>query len=398
MYYSMNYNKNMQDLFQKYLDNQCSSEEIKEVLAYFANAKNETELRSFILNSLASDNEFSAEGESYFNKISEKAYQQITKRKSKIPLVIPFYRKSWFKVAAAAVLLIGAFAIYKLIGISKPELPIAKVENTKQDVAPGGNKAILTLADGSTIILDTAANGKLTQQGNSNIVKLNNGQLAYNTLNEKPTEIVYNTISTPRGGQYQLTLADGSKVWLNAASSLRFPASFTGNERKVEITGEAYFEIAKNASMPFIVSANGLNVEVLGTHFNINSYADEAAITTTLLEGAVKVSKGNALQLLSPGQQAQVTNNGPIRVSKIIDVEEVMAWKNGSFVFNSTDIENIMRQISRWYDVDVSFDGSISKELFSGIVSRTSKLSQVLKIMERAGVKFKIEGKRIVVM
>ncbi|HQV54445.1 MAG TPA: hypothetical protein PLX17_02975, partial [Chitinophagaceae bacterium] len=197
----------MQDLFQKYLDNQCSSEEIKEVLAYFANAKNETELRSFILNSLASDNEFSAEGESYFNKISEKAYQQITKRKSKIPLVIPFYRKSWFKVAAAAVLLIGAFAIYKLIGISKPELPIAKVENTKQDVAPGGNKAILTLADGSTIILDTAANGKLTQQGNSNIVKLNNGQLAYNTLNEKPTEIVYNTISTPRGGQYQLTLA-----------------------------------------------------------------------------------------------------------------------------------------------------------------------------------------------
>ncbi len=388
----------MQDLFQKYLDNQCSSEEIKEVLAYFANAKNETELRSFILNSLASDNEFSAEGESYFNKISEKAYQQITKRKSKIPLVIPFYRKSWFKVAAAAVLLIGAFAIYKLIGISKPELPIAKVENTKQDVAPGGNKAILTLADGSTIILDTAANGKLTQQGNSNIVKLNNGQLAYNTLNEKPTEIVYNTISTPRGGQYQLTLADGSKVWLNAASSLRFPASFTGNERKVEITGEAYFEIAKNASMPFIVSANGLNVEVLGTHFNINSYADEAAITTTLLEGAVKVSKGNALQLLSPGQQAQVTNNGPIRVSKIIDVEEVMAWKNGSFVFNSTDIENIMRQISRWYDVDVSFDGSISKELFSGIVSRTSKLSQVLKIMERAGVKFKIEGKRIEVM
>lgn len=313
-------------------------------------------------------------------------------------MVIPFYRKSWFKVAAAAVLLIGAFAIYKLIGISKPELPIAKVENTKQDVAPGGNKAILTLADGSTIILDTAANGKLTQQGNSNIVKLNNGQLAYNTLNEKPTEIVYNTISTPRGGQYQLTLADGSKVWLNAASSLRFPASFTGNERKVEITGEAYFEIAKNASMPFIVSANGLNVEVLGTHFNINSYADEAAITTTLLEGAVKVSKGNALQLLSPGQQAQVTNNGPIRVSKIIDVEEVMAWKNGSFVFNSTDIENIMRQISRWYDVDVSFDGSISKELFSGIVSRTSKLSQVLKIMERAGVKFKIEGKRIVVM
>ena len=172
----------MQDLFQKYLDNQCSSEEIKEVLAYFANAKNETELRSYILNSLASDNEFSAEGESYFNKISEKAYQQITKRKSKIPLVIPFYRKSWFKVAAAAVLLIGAFAIYKLIGISKPELPIAKVENTKQDVAPGGNKAILTLADGSTIILDTAANGKLTQQGNSNIVKLNNGQLAYNTI------------------------------------------------------------------------------------------------------------------------------------------------------------------------------------------------------------------------
>ena len=388
----------MQDLFQKYLDNQCSSEEIEEVLAYFANAKNETELRSLILNSLTSHNEFSAENQSYFNKISEKAYQEITKRKSKMPLVVPFYRKSWFKVAAAAVLLIGAFAIYKLMGSSKPELPIAKIENTKQDIAPGGNKAILTLADGSTIILDSAANGKLTQQGNSNIVKLNNGQLAYNTLNEKPTEIVYNTISTPRGGQYQLTLADGSKVWLNASSSLRFPASFTGNERKVEITGEAYFEVAKNASMPFIVSAKGMNVEVLGTHFNINSYTDEAAIKTTLLEGAVKVSKGNAIQILSPGQQAQLNNVGQITVSKNADVDEIMAWKNGSFVFNSTDIENIMRQISRWYDVDVSFDGNISKELFSGIVSRTSKLSQVLKIMERAGVKFKIEGKRIVVM
>ncbi|MBK8606251.1 MAG: DUF4974 domain-containing protein [Chitinophagaceae bacterium] len=187
-------------------------------------------------------------------------------------------------------------------------------------------------------------------------------------------------------------------MWLNAASTLRFPATFSGNERKVELTGEGYFEVAKNAAMPFKVSVNNMTVEVLGTHFNINSYSDEASIKTTLLEGAVKVTNGDAVQMLSPSNQAQLTADGEIRVNRKVDREDVGAWKYGIFNFSGTAIENIMRQISRWYDLDVSYEGAISKETFSGVVSRNSNLSQVLKIMEQAGVKFKIEGKKIIVM
>ncbi|MBP8114121.1 MAG: FecR family protein [Chitinophagaceae bacterium] len=335
--------------------------------------------------------------------LKEKLYQQIVAElNKKEAIVVPFYKRSFFRVAASVAILllvsIGAFLIYNN---KNKHTEVAKVEKTNSlnsDVVPGGNKAILTLADGSTIILDNAANGNLTEQGNTKVIKLDDGQLAYNTLNEKPTEIVYNTISTPRGGQYQLTLADGTKVWLNAASTLRFPATFSGNERKVELTGEGYFEVAKNAAMPFKVSVNNMTVEVLGTHFNINSYSDEASIKTTLLEGAVKVTNGDAVQMLSPSNQAQLTADGEIRLNRNVDIEDVVAWKNGIFNFSGTAIENIMRQISRWYDLDVSYEGAISKETFSGVVSRNSNLSQVLKIMEQAGVKFKIEGKKIIVM
>lgn len=306
----------------------------------------------------------------------------------------------WKQVAAAVIIMLAGTGAYFLFSNKgKPE-EIVKTENnnsTNNDIGPGGNKAILQLADGSTIILDSAQNGTLSRQGNAKVLKLDNGQLAYNTSGVAK-EVLYNTITTPRGGQYQLTLADGSKVWLNATSSIRFPASFTGNERKVELSGEAYFEVAKNPAMPFTVAVNGMNVEVLGTHFNINSYTDEDIAKTTLLEGAVKVTKGNVMALLSPGQQAQLTANGQIGVNKNIDVEETVAWKNGFFNFNSVDIENIMRQISRWYDVDVFYQGSVSKETFSGVgVSRNSKLSQVIKVMEQAGIKFKIQGRKIIV-
>lgn len=312
----------------------------------------------------------------------------------------------WQRVAAAAaiILMIGTGTFFLFFKTSKNE--ITKKENPnpiQNDVAPGGNKAVLTLADGTTIILDNAANGTLTKQGNTKILK-QDGQLAYNALNDpsislRTTEVLYNTIATPRGGQYQLTLSDGSKVWLNAASSIRFPVSFSGKERKVEITGEAYFEVAKNASIPFKVNVAGKGeVEVLGTHFNINSYADEATINTTLLEGKVKVSSSVNSEFLSPGQQALLNLNGQITLNTNADAEEVMAWKNGLFNFNSLNIENIMRQISRWYDVDVTYEGKISKETFSGIVGRNSNASQVLKIIEEGGVKFRIEGKKIVVL
>jgi transmembrane sensor len=192
-------------------------------------------------------------------------------------------------VAAAAVLLIGASAVYKFADKKEREQQIVRInaENEKHDVAPGGNKAVLTLANGTVIILDSATNGTLTQQGNSKVIKLSNGQLVYNLLSKKPNEILYNIVSTPRGRQYQLTLADGSKVWLNAASSLRFPTAFAGKERRVEITGEAYFEVTKNKAMPFVVNVSNAEVRVLGTHFNIMAYNDESVLTTTLLEGSI---------------------------------------------------------------------------------------------------------------
>ena len=398
----------MEDLKQKLQQllqsSDWSTEDRNWLLEYLE--KNDTATLQQIMQQQFTANVKEGEGEreNWANKLLEYIHQKIRPVTSPAK-IIRF--TIWKRVAAVASIIILGTGTYFLL-TNKEQKEITKTENNiqyKNDVVPGGNKATLQLADGSTIILDSAQNGTLSQQGNARVLKLDNGQIAYNASGTAK-EVLYNTISTPRGGQYQLTLADGSKVWLNAASSIRFPASFTGSKRKVELTGEAYFEVAKNPAMPFTVyispSPTGESrgeVEVLGTHFNINSYADEDVIKTTLLEGAVKVTKGSVIALLSPGQQAQLTTNGQIGVNKNIDVDEVVAWKNGLFNFNSVDIENIMRQISRWYDVDVFYQGSISKETFSGIgVSRNSKLSQVVKIMEQAGVKFKIEGKKITVM
>src|SRR6185312_909605 len=302
---------------------------------------------------------------------------------------------------AAAIIIICMLSV-SLYFLFKPkvEYQISKTESiqsNKNDVTPGTNKAILTLANGSSIILDSVANGTLTTQGNSKILKLN-GMLSYNTLKNKSSEVLYNTISTPRGGQYLLMLADGSKVWLNAASSLRFPANFVGKERKVELLGEAYFEVAKNAAMPFKVKVNGMEVEVLGTHFNINSYENESTIRTTLLEGSIKINKNNSSSLLKPGQQAQMNKAGEIKIINDADVEEAIAWKEGKFQFDRADIHDIMRQLARWYDVDVEYKGTVSSH-FGGTISRDVNLSQVLNMLHLTGeVKFQIEDRKVVVM
>jgi ferric-dicitrate binding protein FerR (iron transport regulator) len=222
--------------------------------------------------------------------------------------------------------------------------------------------------------------------------------LSYNTLKNKSSEVLYNTISTPRGGQYELMLSDGSKVWLNAASSLRFSASFVGKERKVELLGEAYFEVAKNAAMPFKVKVHGMEVEVLGTHFNINSYDNESMIRTTLLEGSVKINKNNSSSLLKPGQQAQMNKAGEIKIINNVDVEEAIAWKEGKFQFDKADIHDIMRQLARWYDVDVEYKGTVSSH-FGGTISRDVNLSQVLNMLHLTGeVNFQIQDKKVLVM
>lgn len=308
--------------------------------------------------------------------------------------------KMWIrKIAAASVIGLLVLSTYLwLTSDTKKEIAKTQVNNKpyKNDKLSGGDKAVLTLADGSKIVLDGAQNGVLTQQGNTKVLKLN-GKLAYNPINAKSNEILYNTISTPRGGQYQIELPDGSQVWLSAASSLHFPTAFVGKERRVEVTGEAYFEVAKNAAMPFIVKVNDAEVQVLGTHFNVMAYSDETALKTTLLEGKVKFVNGGINSILKPGQQSQLTKNGQVKVVSGVDVAEVVAWKNGIFDFEGADIESVTRQLSRWYDVEIVYDKKID-DLFYAKIPRSTKLTDVLKALELTGkVRFKIEGKRIIV-
>ncbi|MNS13038.1 fec operon regulator FecR [compost metagenome] len=304
----------------------------------------------------------------------------------------------WTKIAAAAsiVLLIS-------IGINS-YLAKRASENTElanaNKIAPGSNKAILTLSNGQKISLTDASKGTLANESGIVITKTADGQLTYKFSNSTDinASALINTIETPRGGQHQITLPDGTVVTLNAASSLKFPASFTGlANRKVELSGEAYFEVAKDKKHPFIVQSGSQKVEVLGTHFNVNTYPDEKAAKTTLLEGAVKVSANGNAHLLKPGQQSILTNNTVDIVTA--NIKEIMAWKNGYFRFNDDRIDEIMPLLSRWYDVEVNYEGKISDERFSGTISRYKNINEVLAMLSYSNaVKFKIEGRRITVM
>ena len=277
------------------------------------------------------------------------------------------------------------------------------------DIEPGGNKAVLILANGKKISLTDVNNGTLAEQADVQITKIADGQLVYTILPDRQqipdTEDQYNTIETPKGGRYRVRLPDGTNVWLNAASKLTYPSSFTGHQtRRVELSGEAYFEVAKDIAHPFMVKTIKQEVEVLGTHFNISSYEDEPAVKTTLLEGSVKVYvPGSPSPLeragvrLKPGQQSTLTLNN-IKIENINTEQRAVAWKNDQFVFESDDIQYIMRMISRWYNVEVEYVGAIPENKFGGAVSRFENVSEVLKSLELTGrVQFKIEGRRILV-
>ena len=266
------------------------------------------------------------------------------------------------------------------------------------DVAPGGNKAVLTLADGSTIILDTTTEGVLARQAGIMVQKVADGSISYKEGRTAVETSVMNTMTTPRGGQYQLTLADGTKVWLNAASSITYPTAFTGKDRTVFITGEAYFEVAKNPSKPFKVLVKGdVELNVIGTHFNVNAYSDETSVNTTLIEGALNVNVNQQSQRLLPGEQAQVIKTN-IHLLKEIDVEQVMAWKNGAFSFKKDNLHAVLRQVARWYDVEVIYDQGVPERVFSGKMGRDLALSQILKFLKDINVNLKLEGKKIIVM
>jgi len=311
----------------------------------------------------------------------------------------------------------GAFLLQRWSRV-KPPAPVADAQHPrfKNDVQPGGNKAILTLSDGSSIVLDSAVDGTLSTQGNTRVLKLANGRLAYRSAHNGDAASYFNTISTPKGGQYQVELPDGSKVWLDASSSLRFPTEFSGGTREVQLSGEAFFEISGDVRHPFLVSVFSREpgkseelqkVRVLGTQFNVMAYGDEQLVKTTLLEGAVRIDEHAAASSpaqssfeLKPGEQAQLTrgHGASTQVIADADVDAAVAWKNGYFNFNKADIQTIMRQISRWYDVEVSFRGDSRRDrVFFGGMQRNLPLSSIFTILERSGVQFSIDGKKVVV-
>ena len=311
------------------------------------------------------------------------------------------YRMSRLKwAAAAAVLILLAGVGYVFLQSPEPSVRVVHQKPNQNhpftnDVLPGRQGAILTLANGQKITLDSAANGVLAREGGAQVIK-KDGELLYDKSNV-PAEVSYNTMTTPEGRQYHLNLTDGTDVWLNAGSSITYPTVFTGKQRAVKITGEVYFEVAHNAAMPFRVEKNDVRVEVLGTHFNMNTYDDESSLKVTLLEGSVRVVSASSGNIITPGQQAQV-RKGRIAVEDNVNSEEVMAWKNGRFLFSGTGIDQVMRQLTRWYGVEVVYNKKVN-DLFYAEIPRNTNLSDVLKALELTGkVHFLIDGKKIIVM
>jgi ferric-dicitrate binding protein FerR (iron transport regulator) len=311
-----------------------------------------------------------------------------------VPVKRTGYRRYAAAAAIAAVIAAAGIAGWQHQQSSSPKNITAAGVAARKDVPPANKKAMLTLADGSTIALDDAANGAIGRQGGAEVIKKEKGQLAY-TPGNTGGEIVYNTLTVPRGGQFQVVLPDGTRIWLNSASSLRYPTSFKGTERKVTLQGQAYFEIAANAAKPFKVQANEMEVVVLGTWFDMMAYADEPTINATLIDGKIKVQD----KILRPGQQAVLALSGHQLTVRDADVNKIMAWKNGLFVFNNMDLRTILREVSRWYDVEVTYKTAPGKELYGGGISRNLNLSEVLHVLEENGTNhFKIDGNKVEVL
>ncbi len=420
-------------LINRYFNNSITREELDELLALVRSGEYDDELTAALLQQWeAAGAEKKETGIDWDSKL-EAMLQQHRAAVVEMPAT---RRIKWYRIAAAAVLLLsmGTGIYYILRSGQHKAVATAKGSTLSTDtitLQPGTNGAVLTLADGRKVVLDSAGNGLLAMQGNTMVLN-NSGSIRYNEASANTTETIYNTLSTPRGKQFRLELSDGTRVWLNAASSIRFPATFSKDIRKVEITGEVYFEVksltpkGEQEKVPFVVKVvtakgDGGEVRVLGTHFNINAYDDEERIKTTLLEGKVEVVKRQSASarasadkvakdkdlsvVLKPGEQAVLTGNSRFTIDDsrlTIDhspnIENVIAWKNGYFSFSGTDLATVMRQIARWYDVDIEYAGAIPDRKFGGEISRNSNATDVLKIMEESEVHFKIAGRKIIVL
>ena len=376
-------------LFDRYFTDSCTESERLEFLQVIREGRQDT---VFLTVMQECWDRYAPEGR-LPDEAGERVFEQVVRPRRRLG------NGRWRWAASAAALLAACFGFLYLFKPKQPvTVPVART--VVHDVGPGGNRAILKLADGSTIVLDSAANGKLAEQGDVKVVKMQDGKLHYESTGQAALPALrYNTVSTPYGGKYQVTLTDGTKVWLNAVSELTFPTAFVGATREVSIKGEAYFEVAPDAAHPFVVKVNDMKVDVLGTHFNIMAYDDEEAVRTTLLEGSVRVGGGAVSRSLTAGEQGVWNKKDKLDVLKEVDVEEVMAWKNGLFQYSRTGLPVIMRQIARWYNVQVRYvDSDVTSESFSGSIPCNENVSQVLKLLEMTGtVKFEVIGRTITV-
>lgn len=395
-------NDDLKQILARYLDGKASPEEVKFLLLKFRGKKNEAALRSSIRQLFENDADVPEQVSEAWEPGLQAVYLAIkeqidAERKREKGFEVSTRHNAWQKYSiAAAVALLIASSIFIFFGHKKgaPQQPETV---QRQDLPPGSNKAILTLANGIKVRLDSVKIGTLSMQGNTRIVKLKKGLLTYNKAKDKQAKVLFNTITTPRGGQYKVELSDGTKVWLNAASSIYFPTTFKGKTRTVRITGEAYFEVAENAKAPFEVLVNDVTIQVLGTHFNVMAYKEEPVSKVTLLQGAVKVKEGNKNLLLRPGEQAYVGTGGRLTKVKNVDLRGTIAWKNNQFWFNNDNIQTVMRRLSRWYNVEVVIKGNIPQH-FGGIISRNINVSEVFEALQATShLQYKIVDSTIIV-
>lgn len=395
----MLHNDRIDSLIVKYLKDTISEEERRELEAWM----NASEYNRKLFERLTNNEWLTSALQELYRSDTEKGWAKIAAfRQGDEPVPAPA-RRLWRKlvVAASVILAIGVGGYWFWHSSQPKQLATSDIaQNSFGNIkAPEKNRATIVLSNGNVIYLDSVANGTLTRQAGVSVIKQAGGELVY-AATANGSEMVYNTLFNPRGSKaLQVTLSDGTKIWLNSETTLRYPVNFTGNDRKVEITGEAYFEVAKMIHKPFKVFAGNMNVEVLGTHFNINAYADEDFISTTLLEGKVKVSDRLHSVEIAPGQQANYAagGSGHFNIEQDVDIERVIAWKSGIFQFDGVELPVIMRQIGRWYDMDIMYERKPTHDTFGGAIGRQVPLSDVLQMLEGYGIRFRLQDNRIVV-
>lgn len=388
-------------LFNSYMEGSCSDEERKEFLKYAVSEKYKSKLLEIIEKMLNEQDPGSDKNLHNPDIIWDRILEEVKIRETEAVISTKNFSLNRIWWAAAAILLPAIILTFLYVKYENAgQIAGAQLYKSAQaDILPGGNKAMLILSDHSEILLDTARTGIIGKQGTASISKLGDGKLAYHSESNPKSEILYNTVVTPRGGQYQLKLPDGTNVWLNAASSIKFPTNFAGKKRVVEVSGELFFEVTHNPQLPFIVKTSLAKIEVLGTSFNVNTYNEKMASAITLVEGSLKLSNNTNMesQVLKPGQQAFLNENGKIRLNDKVNVGSAIAWKNGYFQFNDTELETVMQQISRWYDFEVVYDGKQKNIHLTGIISRNVNASDVFKMLEISGVNVTLKDHVVVV-